>query len=104
MIRLRQSLDAAVRHPLLGPLLLLFLALVLAFVCLHVIEHGVEGVLIACVLLVAAGVRLAVVVGRVCRAADAAPGPLRRGPPARVVRWERPPPAARAAVALPLRL
>jgi putative effector of murein hydrolase LrgA (UPF0299 family) len=64
VIRLRESLDDALRHPLLGPLLLLFLALTLAFVSLHAIEHGVEGLLFSCVLLVATGLPLVVVLGR----------------------------------------
>jgi hypothetical protein len=104
VIRLRQSLEATLRHPLLGPLLLVFMALVLAFVCLHTIEHGVEGLLFSCVLLVAAGVRLVVVVGRVWRASQVDGSRPSRGPPARFVRANRPPPAAPALVVLPLRL
>jgi hypothetical protein len=104
VIRLRQSLDAALRHPFVGPLLLLFLALMLAFVCLHTIEHGVEGLLFSCVLLVAASVRLVVVVGRVWRTTEADSFLPSRGPPPRLARCDRPPPAARTPVVLPLRL
>lgn len=64
MIRLRQSIERGLRHPVLGPLLLLLLGLVLAFMVFHAIEHGVEGQLFACVLFAAAALRLVVVVGR----------------------------------------
>ena len=104
MIRLRQSLDGALGHPLLGPLLLLFLALVLAFVCLHTIEHGAEGLLFSCVLLVAAGLRLVVVLGGTRRAKVEAL-PLRgRAPPTQIRRLLLSSRVPRAVAALPLRL
>lgn len=68
MIRLRQSIEAGFRHPLVGPLLLLALALILAFVVLHTVEHGVEGLLFSCAVLAAVGLRLVVVLGRTWRA------------------------------------
>ena len=104
MIRLRQSLEAGLRHPLLGPLLLLFLGLILAFVVLHTIEHGVEGLLFSCVIVVAMSLRLVVVLGRTWRAATEQQSPFGRAPPARTLRvfpLSRVPPAR---VALPLRL
>lgn len=69
VIRLRQSLEAGLRHPLLGPLLLLVLGLILAFVVLHTVEHGVEGLLFSCVVVAAISLRLVVVLGRTWRAA-----------------------------------
>ena len=104
VIRLRQLLDAGLRHPLLGPLLLLFLALILAFVVLHTIEHGVEGLLFSCMLLVAAGLRLAVVVGRTWLATvDQLPF-FGRAPPRRVLRLLPPSGAPPVPLVLPLRL
>lgn len=85
-------------------MLLLFLALVLAFVCLHTVEHGVEGLLFSCVLVVATASRLAVVVGRTWRA-KIEPLPLRGRAPPRLVRQLLPVSRVRpAACALPLRL
>jgi hypothetical protein len=85
VIRLRQRLQAGLEHPVAGPLLLLLIALMLTFVFLHTIEHGVEGLLFTCVMLVAAVLRLVVVLGRVSR-----PRPVRvavagRAPPRRTV-------------------
>ncbi len=58
MIRLRKSIQAGLRHPILGPLVLLLLALLLAFVVLHAIEDGIAGELFACVFAAAAVIRL----------------------------------------------
>ena len=64
MIRLRQSLEAGLRHPLLGPVLLIHLGLILAFVAFHAVEHGV-GLLLTCTILAAVALRLVVVQGRI---------------------------------------
>ena len=83
VIRLRQSIEAGLRHPLLGPLLLLALAIVLVFVVFHTVEHGVAGLLFSCAILAAASLRLVVVLGRTWRATTE-PRPLvSRGPPSR---------------------
>jgi hypothetical protein len=103
VIRLRQSLEAGLRHPLLGPLLFLLLGITLAFVVFHTVEHGVEGLLFSCAILVAATLRLVVVLGRSWRTALDPLPLLGRGPPRR---WlghiaDTGPPAR---LALPLRL
>jgi hypothetical protein len=104
VIRLRQSLDLGLRHPLLGPVVLLFLAVILAFVFLHTIEHGVEGLLFSCVILIATSLRLAVVLGRTWRAtADQLPR-LGRAPPRRTLRLLPPSRVPPVLFALPLRL
>lgn len=77
MIRLRQSLDAGLRHPLLGPLLLLGLALLLSFLFLHTAEHDLEQLLISCGMLAAVAFRL-VAAPRLSR--PAAPEPRAGGP------------------------
>lgn len=102
MIRLRQSLEAGFRHPLLGPLLLLALAFVLAFVVIHVVEHGVEGLLVTCAVLAAVALRLVVVLGRTWRPGAARSSVAGRSPPRhRPALPSQPPPAA--ALAAPLR-
>lgn len=40
MIALRQTIERGLRHPVLGPLCVLLLALLLAFTFLHSLEHG----------------------------------------------------------------
>lgn len=99
MIRLRATCVRWLRHPLVGPVLILCLALALAFLAVHEVGEGpVESLLAACVTL----------------AALAAVGFLRRGD-ARVRPWRlpllaeavRPPQVEPAPVlcrALPLRL
>ncbi len=104
VIRLRQSLEAGLRHPLLGPLLLLFLGLILAFVILHTIEHGVEGLLFSCVVVVAMSLRLVVVLGRTWRAATHQLPPRGRAPPRRALRFLPPSRLPPVLAALPLRL
>lgn len=103
VIRLRQSIEAGLRHPLLGPLLFLLLALVLAFVVFHTVEHGVEGLLFSCAILAAVTLRLVVILGRTYRTTlDPLPLPG-RGPPRRSlgrITSTGPP----ACLALPLRL
>lgn len=102
MIRLRQSLEAGLRHPLLGPLLLLALAFVLAFVVIHVVGHGVEGLLVTCAVLVAVAVRLVVVLGRTWRPRPARSSVAGRSPPRyRPAPLSQPPPLT--AFAAPLR-
>lgn len=103
MIRLRQSVEAGLRHPLLGPLLLLLLGLILAFVVFHTIEHGVEGLLFSCVIVVAMSLRRVVGIGRIGRAATEQQSPFGRAPPRRALRL---PPSGVPPVltALPLRL
>lgn len=86
MIRLRQSFEAGARRPLLGPLLVLALALVLAFVVFHTVERGAEGLLFSCALLVAVSLRLVVVLGRTWRATLEQLPVLGRAPPRRVLR------------------
>lgn len=104
MIRLRHSIEPGLRHPLLGPLLLIFLGLILAFVVLHTVEHGVEGVLFSCVIIVAVSLRLVVVLGRTWRAATDQL-PLRgRAPPRRALRVLPPSRLPPVLAALPLRL
>lgn len=83
MIRLRQSIEAGLRHPLLGPLLLVGLALILAFVVIHTVEHGVEGLLFTCAIIVVAGIRLVVVLGRTWRASSTRSPVVGRAPPRR---------------------
>ena len=104
VIRLRQSLEKGLRHPLFGPLLLLFFALILAFVFLHTIEHGVEGLLFSCVLLVATSLRLVVVLGRTWRAAAEQLPLFGRAPPRRFLRLLPPNRVPPVPLALPLRL
>jgi hypothetical protein len=87
VVRLRQSLDVALRHPIFGPLLLLFVVLMLAFVFVHTIEHGVEGLLFSCVMLVAAALRLVVVVGRICRTRSLPIRHTGRAPPVLAARF-----------------
>ena len=103
VIRLRQSLVAGLRHPILGPALLLCLAFVLVFVVLHSIEHGVEGLLLSCVMVAVTFVWFAtrlVLFGLLSRAVRAL---ALRGPPP----WIRRAPALRSPPAVsapPLRL
>ncbi len=92
------------RHPLLCPLLLLFLVLILAFVVLHTIEHGVGGLLLSCVIVVAMSLRLVVVLGRTWRAATDQSSLFGRAPPRRAL-WLLPPRRVQPVLfALPLRL
>lgn len=105
MIRLRQSIEAGLRHPLWGPLLLVFLAVILAFVALHAIEDGAEGLLFTCAIIAAAGLRLLVVVlGRTWLATAHEPPLFGRAPPRRTLRLLPPSRVPPAHVALPLRL
>ena len=85
VIRLRQSIEAGLRHPVLGPLLLLALALMLAFVVLHTLEHGVEGLLFWCMIIAAVVLRLVVVLGRTWRATTGRLPLISRGPPRRAL-------------------
>jgi len=104
VIRLRQSIEVGLRHPLLCPLLLLFLGLILAFVVLHTIEHGVEGLLLSCVIVVAMSLRLVVVLGRTWRAATDQSSLFGRAPPRQAL-WLLPPRRVQPVLfALPLRL
>lgn len=104
MIRLRQFLEVALRHPLLGLLLLVFLGLVLAFMVFHTVEHGVEGLLFSCAILAAATVRLLAARGSTRRASTAAPTLFGRPPPRQVGRLLQPRRPAPLRLALPLRL
>jgi Flp pilus assembly protein TadB len=103
VIRLRQRLQAGLEHPVAGPLLLLLLALMLAFVFLHTVEHGVEGLLFTCVMLVAVGIRLVVVLGRTRRPRLLSAAFAGRGPPHRPTRLLRPRRPAPAELVVPLR-
>lgn len=58
MIRLREGIQNAVSHPLLGPLVLVLLALLLAFVALHAVEDGLAGALFACAFAAVAVLRI----------------------------------------------
>lgn len=58
VIRLRESIQAGLRHPILGPLVLLLLGLLLAFVILHAVEDGIAGELFACVFAAVVVIRL----------------------------------------------
>jgi len=104
VIRLRQSIEAGLRHPLLGPLLLLLLGLMLAFMFLHTVEHGVEGLLFSCAIVAAAGLRLLVVLGRTWRATPDPLPPAGRAPPRRALRLLTPRGETPDLFALPLRL
>ena len=102
MIRLRQSLEAGLRHPLLGPLLVLALAFVLAFVVIHAVEHGVVGLLVTCIVLAAGALRLVVVRGRTWRPRPPRSSVTGRSPPRyRPAPPSQPPPLT--ALAAPLR-
>jgi hypothetical protein len=104
VIRLRQSINAGLRHPLLGPVLLIFLAIVLALVILHTVEHGVEGLLFSCAILAAVVLRLVVVLGRTWRATTEQISVLGRAPPRPAFRLLPPSRVPSAVSALPLRL
>ena len=104
MIRLRQSIEVGLRHPLLGPVLLLLLALLLVFVIFHTVEHGVEGLLFSCAILAAVALRLVVVLGRTWRAAADQLQVLGRAPPRRALRFLPPSRVPPAGLVLPLRL
>ena len=105
MIRLRQSVEAGLRHPLWGPLLLVFLAVILAFVALHTIEDGAEGLLFTCAIVAAAGLRLLVVVlGRTWLATAHELPFFGRAPPRRTLRLLPPSRLPPVVLALPLRL
>lgn len=104
MIRLRHSLEVGLRHPVLGPLLLLFLGLILAFMVFHTVEHGAEGLLFSYAILAAVTLRLVIVLGRRSRAAIDQSQLLGRAPPRRALNFL---PANRVPTvlfALPLRL
>jgi Flp pilus assembly protein TadB len=103
VIRLRQRLQAGLEHPVAGPLLLLLIALMLTFVFLHTVEHGVEGLLFACVMLVGAALRLVVVLGRASPTRRVTPALRRRAPPTRAVRLSEPRRRAAAQLVVPLR-
>jgi hypothetical protein len=81
VIRLRQSLEAGLRHPLLGPVLLICLGLILAFVIFHTVEHGVEGLLFTCAIVAAVVLRLVVVQGRIWRVTPTSAQLTGRAPP-----------------------
>ena len=66
-------------------MLLLLLGLMLAFVVLHTVEHGVGGLVVSCVLAAAVTLRLVVVLGRSWRAAIDRLRLLGRAPPSRVL-------------------
>lgn len=105
MIRLRQVVEAGLRHPLWGPLLLVFLAVILAFVALHTIEDGAEGLLLTCAIVAAAGLRLlAVVPGRTWLATAHDLPLFGRAPPTRARRLLPRSRLSPVLLALPLRL
>ena len=104
MIQLRQAIEAGLRHPLLGPLLLLMLGLILAFVILHTVEHGVEGLLFSCSIVAAVSLRLVVVLDRTWRATTHQPLLPGRSPPRRTLRILPAGPVPTGIVSLPLRL
>lgn len=43
MIRLRRHIECGLRHPLVGPLLLLLLAVLVVFIALHETSEGIAG-------------------------------------------------------------
>ena len=43
MIRLRQQIERGLRHPVVGPLLLLLLAVLVVFIALHETSEGIAG-------------------------------------------------------------
>lgn len=58
MLRLRHTIERGLRHPLVGPVLLVFLGLLLVFVVFHAVEHGALGDVLVCVAMAAFGLRL----------------------------------------------
>ena len=103
MIRLRHDLHAALGHPVAGPLLLLLLALLLSFVFLHALEHGLEGALLMCVMLIVVGLRLFVAQRTRFRPAPAPASCCGRAPPGGGVRLLVRAPLPAAGLAIPLR-
>ena len=104
MIELRRKLDRGLRHPLLGPLCLVLLALLLAFTVMHGAHDQMHdvGELIVCVaLLIGAIVSLTMPRLRdVAVTARRAP----RGPPVVSVARSLPRPSSYASHFVPLRL
>lgn len=88
---------------MLGPLLVLCVALVLAFLVFHTVEHGVEGLFLSCALALVVATRLAVVTGRISRISPELASRARRGPPRPIQGSQVPLGRCAAVVALPLR-
>ena len=82
VIRLRNVLQASLKHPVYAPLVLLVLGLLLAFVVFHVVEHGVAGELFACAILAAVVLRLVVLGRRFAGSSVEWSALTDRGPPA----------------------
>lgn len=94
MIRLRESIQRWLRHPIAGPLLLVLLAVALAFLVVHeVVEGSPESFAAACATLAAMGAigllllrakpTAPLVPGTALRLQPAAPGVRARGPDGR---------------------
>jgi len=81
VIRLRQSLDSTLRQPIVGPLLLVLLCVVVAFVLVHAVEHGVVGELFTCGMLAAFALRLIEALNRRQTDARQPASPSGRAPP-----------------------
>lgn len=82
MIRLRQQIERGLRHPLVGPLLLLLLAVLVVFIALHETSEGIAGHVglfcVALALVLLAAVPFAVGLPIAARPAGRQPS---RGPP-----------------------
>lgn len=107
MIRLRQALERGRKHPVLGPILLVLLALLLALVFLHAAVDGHDAATEVSALCIAIFTILgSILLDRVRRTLEARVVAVRRdrGPPVvgRVLRILRPPDNA-VAIVTPLR-
>ena len=105
MIRLRRTLERSWAHPVLGPILLIVVALLLAFLVVHAFHQdaiGAIGALCVAIVAVVGAALLELVPGRLARPVISARGD--RGPPlARGKRFQRPIAFATGARSLPLR-
>jgi hypothetical protein len=104
VIALRRNIERGVRHPLLGPLCLVLLALLLTFTVIHGAHdqmHGGDALLVCVAFLIGAIVSLAF--PRLRMVAVLIPRPA-RGPPARVRARRVPSPRPFAFASAPLRL
>ena len=89
------------RHPILGPLLILFVAALLAFLVFHAVEDGTAGELIICAMAVAAAARLLLRPQREPSRRELRPLLPGRAPPPRARRHAAPAYAAPAALLSP---
>lgn len=81
VIRLRETVQAGLRHPVLGPLVLALLVVLLAFLVLHAAEDGIAGELFACAIAIAAAATILVPPLRAAAGAAAVALRAGRAPP-----------------------